>query len=112
LFVSQIIDRNARSLASMIEDLVISSRLERGRTATFLRPVDVSEVARVVAADFEVIERPVLVQAPLSAQILANADSVRRILENLVDNAYKYGRPPGRVEVEPGLGGVRIRVGV
>jgi two-component system sensor histidine kinase KdpD len=106
----QIIDRNARYLASMIQDLVISSRLERGRMATSLRPVDVSEVARVVAADFEVIERPVLVQAPLSAPILANADSVRRILENLVDNAYKYGRPPVRVEVEPDLGGVTIWV--
>ena len=106
----QIIDRNARYLASMIEDLVISSRLERGRTPTSLGPVDVSEVARVVAADFEVIERRVLVQAPLSAPILANADSVRRILENLVDNAHKYGRPPVRVEVEPGLGGVTIWV--
>ena len=94
----------------MIEDLVISSRLERGRTPTSLGPVDVSEVARVVAADFEVIERRVLVQAPLSAPILANADSVRRILENLVDNAHKYGRPPVRVEVEPGLGGVTIWV--
>ncbi len=106
----QIIDRNARYLASMIEDLVISSRLERGRTATSLGPVDVSEVARMVAANFEISERPVLVQAPLSAPILANADSVRRILENLVDNAHKYGRPPVRVEVEPGLGGVTIWV--
>jgi two-component system sensor histidine kinase KdpD len=105
-----IIDRNARNLASMIEDLVISSRLERGRTATSLGPVDVAEIARVVAADFEVSGRPVLVQAPLSAPILANADSVRRILENLVDNAHKYGRLPVRVEVEPGLGGVTIWV--
>ena len=64
----------------------------------------------MVAADFEVSERPVLVQAPHSAPILANADSVRRILENLVDNAHKYGRPPVRVEVEPSLGGVTIWV--
>src|SRR4029450_2230521 len=44
----QIIDRNARYLASMIEDLVISSRLERGRTGTFLLPEGVAEGARVV----------------------------------------------------------------
>ncbi len=101
----QIIDRNARYLASMIEDLVISSRLERGRPVSSLGPVDVSQVARMVAADFEVSERPVLVQAPVSAPILANGDSVRRILENLVDNAHKYGRPPVRMEIESAIGG-------
>ncbi len=105
-----IIDRNAHYLASMIEDLVISSRLERGRSLGSLGPVDVAELARLVASDFEVTERPVLVQAPVSAPILANPDSLRRILENLVDNAHKYGKPPVRLVVEPNMEGVTVWV--
>jgi two-component system sensor histidine kinase KdpD len=105
-----IIDQNAHYLAAMIEDLVISTRLERGRAVGSLGPVDVAEVARLVATEFEISDRPVLVQAPVSSPILANPDSVRRILENLVDNAHKYGKPPVRVIVEPGRGGLTVWV--
>jgi two-component system, OmpR family, sensor histidine kinase KdpD len=105
-----IIDQNAHYLAAMIEDLVISTRLERGRKVGATGPVDVAEVARMVGTEFEISDRPVLVQAPVSAPILSNPDSLRRILENLVDNAHKYGKPPVRVIVEPLLGGVTVWV--
>jgi len=106
----QIIERNARHLASMIEDIVVSNRLEQRTAMGPLAPVDVADIAELVASDFEVSGRPVLVQTPVSAPIVASPDALRRILSNLVDNAYKYGKPPVRLVVEPSRAGVTIWV--
>jgi signal transduction histidine kinase len=39
------------------------------------------------------------VSAPTTAIVVCDREYVRRILDNLLDNAFKYGRPPVRVEV-------------
>jgi signal transduction histidine kinase len=106
----QIVERNARHLAAMVEDLLMSVRLEQIGSIGARTAVDVAAIARVVARDFEVTDRPVTVEAPASVPMLGNADAVRRILYNLLDNAHKYGSPPVRLVVEPSFGDVVIRV--
>jgi two-component system sensor histidine kinase KdpD len=106
-----IVSRNGKHLASMLDDLLTAVRLERGRGAGPISTVDVAAVARAVARDFGLTGRPVVVEAPPSAPIEANSAGVRRILDNLVDNAHKYGEPPVRILVEPtDDGGVCLRV--
>jgi signal transduction histidine kinase len=106
-----IVARNSRHLDSMLEDLLTAVRLERGRGSGPVAEADVADLARAVARDFGLTGRPVVVDAPPSAPIRANAAGVRRILDNLLDNAHKYGRPPVRVMIEPRSdGGVVIWV--
>jgi signal transduction histidine kinase len=95
----------------MLTDLLTAVRLEKGKGLGPLGPVDVADLARAVARDFGVTGRPVEVDAPASAVVDANPAGMRRILDNLVENAHKYGAPPVRIVVETAAQGrVRIRV--
>jgi signal transduction histidine kinase len=62
--------------------------------------VDLSEVVREAATDHGVLDRQLFVTAPPHAIVVCDRQYVRRIIDNLVDNAFKYGQPPVRVEVE------------
>jgi two-component system, OmpR family, sensor histidine kinase KdpD len=95
-----IVARNSSHLNGMLEDLLTAVRLERGRGIGPISTVDVADLARAVARDFGLTGRPVVVDAPPSAPIQANSGGVRRILDNLLDNAHKYGAAPVRLVVE------------
>ena len=57
-------------------------------------------VARVAAGDADIAGRRVTVHAPPSAFVMGDADSLRRVVDNLIDNAFKYGVPPVDVTIE------------
>ena len=63
--------------------------------------VDVVECAREVARTYADAFGSIDVVAPESCDVLADAQILQQSLVNLIDNAYKYGAPPIRVEVEP-----------
>lgn len=97
----EVVERQTRRLNAMIEELLTAAELERGGPRRGLTPVDLAAQVRLAAVEFEVAGKPVEVEAPRSCQVNGDAESVRRILANLIDNAYKYGAPPVRVVVEP-----------
>ena len=88
----QSIIRNTQVADALIEsfmDVVRAGHLPVDET------VDVAEQARQVAADVQSDDRVLAVEAPRQAlQAGSNAYLVRRLLYNLVDNAFKHGRPP------------------
>lgn len=98
----QIIERNAKHLASLVDDLLVAARLEQGDAVTEVTEIDIAEIVRSVARDFGVTERPVELDLHEGLRTVADPDAVRRILVNLLDNAFKYGAPPVRVTLEPG----------
>ncbi len=94
------IERQGRRLLRLIEDLLESAQVEHERADPLGDGVDVAaeahEVARTYADAFGSID----VVGPESCHVIADADILQQILVNLIDNAYKYGEPPIRVEVE------------
>ncbi|HEX2090534.1 MAG TPA: HAMP domain-containing sensor histidine kinase [Actinomycetota bacterium] len=85
-----------------IEDLLEAAELERDRRAgPFGDAVDVAACAHVVARTYADAFGSIEVVAPEGCHVLADADVLQQILVNLIDNAYKYGKPPIRVQVEP-----------
>ena len=94
------IERQTRRLAGMVEQLLTAAKLENRLDVAELEPVDLAMVARTAASDADVAGRRVSVQAPATAFVLGDADSLRRAVDNLIDNAFKYGVPPVEVTIE------------
>jgi len=83
----------------MVEDLVVAAELERGEATRRLEPVDLTRVVREAVADHGLRDREIQVTAPNAAVVVCDREYIRRILDNLVNNAFKYGSPPVRIEV-------------
>jgi len=96
----EIIERNSKHLASMVEELLTAARLDQGGSDPPRSEVDLAEVVRTVARDFSVTDRPVEVQIEDEITTSGDPEALRRILVNLLDNAHKYGAPPVRVSLE------------
>ncbi len=94
-------DRNSRSLLSLIEDLLAFSRLERG--AQDVEPT-ILDLGATVGAALDALD-PLLAKATLERQlasdiqVLAAPSSIDRIVMNLVTNAVKYGGASPRITV-------------
>ncbi len=112
----QTIDRNARRLDLLIQDLLTISALESGRIAMNPQPVALRAVVDRSLDDLKsqaTARRVSLVnQLP---DLAAHADETRveQVLSNLLENAVKYGRENGTVIVggrETGDGKLEIFV--
>ena len=97
--LEDIVERAALRLGTMVEDLLAAAELERGEAANRLEPVDLAKVVREAATDHSVLGRDVQIDASEPAVVVCDREYVRRILDNLIDNAFKYGQPPVRIVV-------------
>jgi two-component system phosphate regulon sensor histidine kinase PhoR len=94
---------HADRMAALVDDLLDLSRLEAGGRAPEWKETRPSEVAEGVAASFagpaarkNISLRHVDHRAPTT---LTDPERLRRILENLVDNAVKYTPEGGHVDI-------------
>ncbi len=88
------IDRNARRLNSLVDDLLIAARIERGVMAPRPRQVEMSLMLSEAAEEFTTTGK--LVRSAATRDLIAHADPghLNRIIMNLLANASKYGAPP------------------
>ena len=108
--LEDIVERAALRLGTMVEDLLAAAELERGEAANRLEPVDLSKVVSEAAADHSVLGRDLEIDASEPAIAVCDREYLRRILDNLIDNAFKYGRPPVRINVTGDAGHVGFTV--
>jgi two-component system phosphate regulon sensor histidine kinase PhoR len=94
---------HADRMAELVEDLLELSRLESGERPPRWEEVPTGELADEVVASFsDRAQRKPLTLARAgngAPAVVSDADRLRRILENLVDNAIKYTPAGGHVEV-------------
>ncbi|HMF55313.1 MAG TPA: ATP-binding protein [Pyrinomonadaceae bacterium] len=88
-------ERNARSLLEMVNDLLDYSRLEAGRAALHLEKIGVGEIVNEVIADYaaEIKEKHVEISAEVAPElspVLTDRHKLSQVLSNLVGNAIKF----------------------
>jgi two-component system phosphate regulon sensor histidine kinase PhoR len=97
----EIIDKNANRLTLLIDDLLLLARLDSGRVELRLEPLSLGAVVQEVVDDLgpKAAARGVKLAHEVPAGLIAQADAerMRQVLANLVDNAIKYGAVNGRV---------------
>jgi signal transduction histidine kinase/ActR/RegA family two-component response regulator/HAMP domain-containing protein len=98
------VDRNARALARLVDDLLDVPRIMMGKLALDLQPVDLLDIVRTGVDGF----RPSAATKSLdvafrtdltSAAIEGDAHRLQQIVGNLLSNAVKFTPSGGRVEV-------------
>jgi two-component system phosphate regulon sensor histidine kinase PhoR len=97
------IQKHTHRLTYLIEDLLSLSLLESGQVALNLHSVPLQPLAQRVLDDLEsrASDKQVHLSNDVPKELTARADPERieQVLFNLVENAIKYGRTSGRVQV-------------
>ncbi|HVM00556.1 MAG TPA: ATP-binding protein [Egibacteraceae bacterium] len=93
----------ADRLAEMVRDLLDLARLEEAAAQRGRQPVDVAAAVRRQLGRFEALaaERGITLACacPEPATVVAQPEDIRLIVDNLVENAVRYNRDGGRVDV-------------
>jgi PAS domain S-box-containing protein len=88
-------ERNARALLDLVNDMLDYSRLEAGRSALRVEPVNVAEVAGAVAEEYapEMTDKGVKLRVEVSPElgaVMTDRLKLRQVLSCLVSNAIKF----------------------
>jgi PAS domain S-box-containing protein len=114
-----IVQNNTERLSVLVNDLLDISRIEAGRVSLSFQAIDMREVVDDVLADIarrsQEENKPMDVKvetAPDLPRIYGDLERVRQIVSNLVDNAYHYTPPDGKIviSVQPVDGSVQIDI--
>jgi signal transduction histidine kinase len=107
----EIIDKNSDRMVELIEQLIEMSRLGAGMLSIKRTPVNVGQLcrdaiarAREMAADF-IFTQNIPTRLP---RVNADAQRIRQVLANLIDNAVKYSQPGGEIDLSVRRTGTEI----
>ncbi|MGE0394352.1 MAG: ATP-binding protein, partial [Vicinamibacterales bacterium] len=91
----------ARTVTRMANDLLDVSRLEGGKMPLALTDCDVTAAAHDVQAALGTLDRARVIAVHADGPVVVRADAglVRRLIENIVNNAVKHTPTGGRIDI-------------
>ncbi|HZJ71942.1 MAG TPA: ATP-binding protein, partial [Planctomycetota bacterium] len=100
----EVIERNVRAQAQLIEDLLDVSRIITGKLRVDLRPIDLGQVVEAglepVRPSAEAKDVRIVVEPPGErARVLGDPDRLQQVVWNLASNAVKFTPKGGHVEI-------------
>jgi PAS domain S-box-containing protein len=111
------VERNARRLLALIEDLLMLSRIEAGAVKINARPVQIRAVVSGALEALQAVrgQRPVHLDVELpEAPLFVHGDraQLERVIINLVDNALKFTPAGGTARLSADVEGEQVRLTV
>jgi two-component system phosphate regulon sensor histidine kinase PhoR len=102
-----IMREQAQRMTRLVDDLLSLSRIEQNLHLRPQTPVDLGAILRHIADTLAPMAKTngvqLVVEAPRKAIVTGDRDELFRVVENLVENAIKYGtpdKPEGKRQVE------------
>lgn len=98
----RVIRRQGGRMNALINDMLDYTRMEQRRENYPLVPMDLSQLAGNIADDMALLrEKNITLTADIAPDIsvMGNRVLLTRLIQNLISNAYRYGREDGRIEV-------------
>ncbi len=99
---SEKIYKEASRLMTLVQDIINLSQLDEGGGGAEKQPVELLALAQEISSRFQEIAEQKQVQLAVSGRpgtISGNRRILEEMISNLCDNAVKYNRPGGRVEI-------------
>lgn len=97
----EVLQRKIKNLSSMISQLLLLSRADRGQEKLQKEDLDLSELAEMLTEEYEEIaaERHITLHADIQPDIYMHADQtlIIRLFANLLQNAITYNREHGAI---------------
>jgi heavy metal sensor kinase len=94
----------AERTTGLIEELLALARADSGRETLNMHPVDLRETLRTIAGDWlqvAALRNLQFTESIVASDCFVQADetALRRVVNILLDNAFKYTLPPGTVQL-------------
>jgi signal transduction histidine kinase len=103
------INRQADRLSRLVSDLLTMSQLDAGAIDPEIGQVDLADLVEEVVGDLD-REGDVRIDIAGPLVVCADQDHGSRIVQNLIENAFRYGQPPVTVTATTVDGSVELRV--
>jgi signal transduction histidine kinase len=106
--MAQVIQRNGMNLKMMVDNMLDTERLAKGKIDLKLEPVSVNYLLEQMREDhlFSARQKNILLRIhPYSDELFIRVDRIRliQVLNNLINNAIKFTNPGGRIDLEADL---------
>ena len=97
----QVIDRQAKKMSALIQQLLQMTRLEQGTQRANFEEADLSELVEIQCAEQPALPHRITMQTDVQPDVTAWFDVtlMSRLLQNLISNAGRYSRPGGHIWV-------------
>ena len=112
-----IVSGEARRLSRLVSDLLEATRLEQGKIKIEKANVDMNRLATesIIAYEQKLTEKNISVSLNLCGEqclALADKDSIKRVLINLIDNAIKFTPEGGSITITTDCEDKKVKVSV
>lgn len=100
----------SKRLARLVSDMLDISKMSMGQFSVDMKPFDLAELIRLTIIKFEsaIDEKNLEVDVDFPAEhinVIADKDSISRVVTNLMDNAIKFSEPSSQLSVKVFLKG-------
>ena len=111
----EVVERQSRKMSTLVNQLLNITRMDQGTHKISLERADYSELVEVVCDEAPVASgRDIQLEKDIEQGVYANMDVglMARLVQNLVENAFKYTAEGGKVRVGLHTAGGRLTLSV
>ncbi len=97
-----IIHRQANKMSTLIGQLLSITRLDQGTGVARQEQVDLADLVKTVCQEQPYPPERLFCEVQSGVRARVDSALITRLLQNLIDNGFKYGKPEGHVWVDLG----------